>query len=295
MKMVFILLLGLLLATGAAVAVKGSLSKKNQPVIATTKVLVATRDIAPGTFIKTMEHIAFVDMPTDQVKEEYLVDPKNKAIELEGAVVREMISAGEPVLLSKVVKPGEGGFLAAVLKPGMRAVSLAVTVVSGAAGFIFPGDKVDLMLTHAVKGPSGGERHISETFMEGIRVLAIDQQVNNPDKKAQIASTVTLEVTQKQAETLLVASEIGRISLSLRSREKEGDVAGSTSSGVPPAIPAKPPELPEYTQDSDVSRALGNSSDTGNFTVNVTRGSSSTQITGKTDEKEKTDEKSEKK
>lgn len=109
-------------------------------------------------------------------------------------VARRAIQKGEPILKTVLVKSNEGGFMSAVLEPGKRAVSIAVDSTSGNAGFIFPGDKVDLILTHSVTNQSVQTR-ASETFVEDVRVLAVDQMLDNPENKAVLAKTVTLEVT----------------------------------------------------------------------------------------------------
>ena len=134
--------------------------------------------------------------------------------------------------------------MSAVLQPNMRAISVGVDVVSANAGFIFPGDKVDLLLTHEIDTPNGEKSHATETFVEDVRVLAIDQHVSNPDNKAVIPKTVTLEVTPKQAEEVLVAEELGTISLILRS------VGSVTITDVKNVVEKT------YTKDNEVSRVI---------------------------------------
>src|SRR3546814_7727853 len=112
----------------------------------------------------------------------------------------------------------EGGFLAAALGPGMRAVTVSGSTTSGVAGFVFPGDRVDLVLTQEVTG-DGDSLKVSETVLRNVRVLAADQRMNRVDEEGkpvvQSASTVTLEVTPKIAEKIAVAQTIGQLSLSL--------------------------------------------------------------------------------
>jgi Flp pilus assembly protein CpaB len=142
--------------------------------------------------------------------------------DLIGTVVRNEITAGQPITHGSLIKPGERGFLAAALGPGMRAVTVSVSSTSGVAGFVFPGDRVDIVLTQAVSG--GGEGpplKVSETVIQNARVLATDQRMSaqGEDGKAVVQnfSTVTLEATPKIAEKIAVASTIGQLSLSLRS------------------------------------------------------------------------------
>jgi pilus assembly protein CpaB len=171
-----------------------------------------------------------------------------------GAVLKQRIDAGAPVLANMIVKPGDRGFLAAVLAPGYRAVSIGVNPVSGASGLIFPGDHVDLLLTQDFgKGDEPiSRRSVSETIVTNVRVLAIDQRLQeaSPDPKGQIPipRTVTLEVLPKQAEMINVAVQLGSLSLSLR----------SVPIDVEPVTADDPPvkETVESTWADDVSPAL---------------------------------------
>jgi pilus assembly protein CpaB len=145
-----------------------------------------------------------------------------------GWVARNPIGAGEPISESKIIAPGNRGFLAAVLHPGMRAVSVPVTLTTGISGFVFPGDAVDLLITYQVpsaapagepgKGSSGGFEHkAAETVLHDVRVIAIDQRTESKPGEPVIAKNATLEVTPKQSEIIALASEMGKLSLSLRS------------------------------------------------------------------------------
>lgn len=138
-----------------------------------------------------------------------------------GTVVRNEITAGQPITHGALVKPGERGFLAAALGPGMRAVTVAVNNTSSVAGFVFPGDRVDIVLTQEVPGEGGGlPLKVSETILHNVRVLAADQRTaaKDADGKPVLTSisSVTLETTPKIAEKIAVAQTIGKLSLSLR-------------------------------------------------------------------------------
>ncbi|MEQ9349769.1 MAG: Flp pilus assembly protein CpaB, partial [Alphaproteobacteria bacterium] len=157
-----------------------------------------------------------------------------------GAVVRSGIAEGEPITTGRVVRPGDRGFLAAVLQPGHRAISVAVNATSGISGFVFPGDRVDLILTHAVQYEDRPPRHAAETIMSDVRVLAIDQSTDDQEGEPTLAKTATLEVTPRQAEVIGVASELGHLSLSLRSM----------------ATAETPDILRTFTWDSQASRLI---------------------------------------
>jgi pilus assembly protein CpaB len=184
------------------------------------KVLVAQRALPTGTII-TADALGFQMWPEELVQDAYFLDGESDITKLLGTVVRHPITAGEPVTQGSLVSPGDSGFLAAALGPGMRAVTVPVSAKTGVAGFVFPGDRVDLVLTQAVKGDDGQSLKASETILRNLRVLATDQSTTQEtvDGKTVVRAfrTVTLEVTPKIAEKVAVAQTIGTLSLSLRS------------------------------------------------------------------------------
>ena len=192
------------------------------PVPQGPKVLVAQRVLPTGTII-TADAIGFQPWPKELVKDAYYIDGASDVSKLLGTVVRFPITAGEPVTQGSLVSPGDRGFLAAALGPGMRAVTVPVSAKTGVGGFVFPGDRVDLMLTQTVKGSGdGGDLKATETILRNIRVLATDQSTTqekgeNGNTIVRQFQTVTLEVTPKIAEKVSVAQTIGTLSLSLRS------------------------------------------------------------------------------
>ncbi|RYD90361.1 MAG: Flp pilus assembly protein CpaB, partial [Sphingomonadales bacterium] len=192
------------------------------PVPQGPKVLVAQRVLPTGTII-TADAIGFQPWPKELVKDAYYIDGSSDVSKLLGTVVRFPITAGEPVTQGSLVKPGDRGFLAAALGPGMRAITVPVSAKTGVGGFVFPGDRVDLMLTQTVKGGEGasGDLKASETILRNLRVLATDQSTTqetvNGNTVVRQFRTVTLEVTPKIAEKVAVAQTIGTLSLSLRS------------------------------------------------------------------------------
>jgi pilus assembly protein CpaB len=119
------------------------------------------------------------EWPDVAVPDTYLVRGQNDEAELVGAVVRRPIAMGQPINAASVVKPGERGFLAAVLDPGMRAISVPVDEAAGNAGLIFPGDRVDLILTETMEaaGDPAGSRRVSETVLEDVRVIAMGRRL----------------------------------------------------------------------------------------------------------------------
>ena len=153
--------------------------------------------------------------------------------QLVGAIVREPILAGEPIIERKLVRAGEGGYMAVVLQPGMRAVSLPVTVETGAGGFILPGDRVDVVQSRRVEkaanvtGGGGGQDVESHTILRNIRVLAVDQATEPPKgDKAVVGAVATLEVAAADAPLVARAKTQGDVILALRSYADAGEPSG---------------------------------------------------------------------
>ncbi|HEX2762375.1 MAG TPA: Flp pilus assembly protein CpaB [Allosphingosinicella sp.] len=280
-----VLLIGaLLVAAVTAVMAKNMFTGASAPAAAAApvvpagpEVLVATRSLPVGTIVDATA-FRFQRWPEGLVQPAYYIKgkPGVEPAGLIGTVVRNEITAGQPVTQGSLIKPGERGFLAAALGPGMRAITVPVSATSGVAGFVFPGDRVDLVLTQEVQGSGDGPPlRVSETILRNIRVLAVDQRMTSKgaDGKPVVAevSTVTLEATPKIAEKIAVAQTIGGLSLSLRSlADNSAELERAIASGqvsVPAngdpkaerrmliAIANQPIDTgPTYTVGADVSR-----------------------------------------
>jgi pilus assembly protein CpaB len=202
------------------------------------KVLVAKKALPAGTIIDA-DSFTLQPWPKELMQSAYYVEgqPDGDPKKLLGTVVRYPITAGQPVTRGSLVGPQDRGFLAAALGPGMRAITVPVNVSSGVAGFVFPGDHVDLVLTQQVQGGGdGAPLKVSETIIRNLRVLATDQRITDKDDegKTQVKtfSNVTLEVTPKIAEKISVAQSLGSLSLSLRSiADNTADVERELASG----------------------------------------------------------------
>lgn len=212
----------LLLTVGTVLVARNWLSSQRaQPTVQVvreapkTEVLVARTDLPAGSFV-TEQNLRWQTWPDDNLPENYLVKGQVEQKTFYGAVVRRSIPTGQPVIATLMVKPGDRSFLAAVLKPGYRAYSIKVNETSSIAGLVFPGDRVDLLLTHKVDS-NGTAIQVTETVMTNLRILAIDQALDNQTGQPRVGKTVTFEVTPKNAEVLAVADDLGRLTLSLRS------------------------------------------------------------------------------
>jgi pilus assembly protein CpaB len=199
------------------------------PVVAVgPKVLVAKKALPVGTIIDA-DSFTLQPWPKELMQSAYYVEgqPDGNPQKLFGTVVRYQITAGQPVTRGSLVGPQDRGFLAAALGSGMRAITVPVNVSSGVAGFVFPGDHIDLVLTQQVTGGGDGPPlKVAETIIRNIRVLATDQRITDKDEdgKTQVRtfSNVTLEVTPRIAEKIAVAQSLGGLSLSLRSIADNG-------------------------------------------------------------------------
>ena len=227
-KKLMLLLGALVIAIGTALAARSLFAGASAPKVEAAqavpqgpKALVAQRALPVGTII-TADSISFQPWPKEMVQDAYFLEGEADINKLLGTVVRFPVTAGQPVTQGALVAPGDRGFLAAALAPGMRAVTITVSQKTGVAGFIFPGDRVDLLLTQSVKSNDSGEAlKTAETILRNLRVLATDQstetETENGKTVVRSARTITLEVTPRIGEKIAVADTIGTLNLSLRS------------------------------------------------------------------------------
>jgi pilus assembly protein CpaB len=245
-----ILLVAALLIAGITAFMARSMFAGGQPAPAAVaqapkptgpQVLVAKRALPVGT-IMTADAFGYQPWPEELVEKAYFIqgdgggDPLKDLI---GTVVRNPITAGQPITQGSLVSPGDRGFLAAALGPGMRAVTVQVNDITGVAGFVFPGDRVDLLLTQSVTSGESDDAPLraSETIIRNVRVLATDQKpTQSVDDKGNVVVSpfkmVTLEVTPVIAERISVAMTIGTISLSLRAlADNQAELEQALASG----------------------------------------------------------------
>jgi pilus assembly protein CpaB len=194
-------------------------AKTGPAAIPSVQVLVAATHVPAGAIIKPGE-VRWQPWPANAPTAGYLTSATTRPEQMTGAVARANLEAGEPLTPARVVQPGERSFLAAVLQPGYRAITVNVTASSGVAGFVMAGDHVDLILNLSVNAPNGDRRVGSETILQDVRVLAMDQrggEAKDAKKDVIVPQTATLEVTPKGAEIIGAATQVGPLSLSLRS------------------------------------------------------------------------------
>jgi pilus assembly protein CpaB len=222
------------------------------PVAAPTlQVLVARNAIHTGQIVKP-DDMRWQSWPQGSLAPTYVVEGKRPLSDFVGAVVRGAIAAGEPITEGKLVLAGTRGFMAAVLQPGTRAVSVPITATSAVSGFIYAGDRVDMLLTHVVPGQKG-QHSATETILRNARVIAMDQKLDfSPGDKPDVGKTATLELTPKQTELVTLAVKMGDLSLVLRSLQDANDEGRDAAASE--NAPAEPGD--SFTEDSQVSKLI---------------------------------------
>ena len=220
--------------------------KTRVPVAATRQVFIAVADISPGTAISGAA-VKAVNWPRA------VIPPKSASTmrEIEGRVVKVPIPQGNPILISMLAPEGTAAGLSGILEDGKRALTVKVDEVAGVAGFLHPGDHVDVLMDLAMK-TEGRQEHFSKTILHDITILTTgqiwEQKGNN---KPMVVNTVTLELTPENAEVLNLASNEGKIRLALRNRNNKtiaqtqgvttsiliGGIADKKESKVAAAVP----------------------------------------------------------
>jgi pilus assembly protein CpaB len=235
-RRILLLLGGLALVAGIALCVvwlrapAGPVAAET-PVVPPQAVLAATRILPAGTLLRA-DDLRWVQSTSADIPPDSYVRGQATETEVLGAATRREFRSGEALVADQLIKPTDPGFLPAVLAPGMRATSIAVDPAEGGAGLITPGDRVDVILTQSFTDASLNLSHrsVGETILPNLRVIAIDQTtkvagmaqpgaIHAPvtTLEPRLPKTVTLEVTVHQAEVLMVAGQLGKLQLTLRS------------------------------------------------------------------------------
>lgn len=187
-----------------------------------TKVVVARTTLFFGNRINA-EQVRVVDWPADSVPPGAFSSADELLIGEEPRTVLRTIEAHEPILASKISGAGEKATLSAIITEEMRAMTIRVNDVIGVAGFIVPGDRVDVLLTRE----EGGEKsQITDILLQNVKVLGVDQLANDNQEKPVVVQAVTLEVSPEQSQKLTLASQVGSLTLALRNvLDAEAEIA----------------------------------------------------------------------
>jgi len=232
MRLSRVVVLGVALGAGAIAAVLALNLTSNQPpppppvaqeqTPAHTQVLVAAKDIPMGTTLSS-GLVTWQDWPSTGISDKFIVRKSSSegSDQVVGAIARAAFYAGEPIVEAKLIR-SDRGFMSAILPEGKRAVATKISAATGAGGFILPNDRVDVIMTrHATDSDVTSNPYITETVLHNVRVLAIDQTIEDQNgEKVVVGQTATLELTPQQAEILTVAEQMSdRLTLALRSIE----------------------------------------------------------------------------
>lgn len=241
-------------------------------VVPMVKILVAAEPLQAGALLKETD-LKEREVAAGSVAEADIVATDDNRAEVRGSMVRHYLDAGQALQRADILRPRDRGFLATVLTPGTRAISIGVDATTGASGLISPGDLVDVILTQefARGETTAGRRVVAETVLSKVRVIAVDQQITQgasasgplqAQSAARVASNISLQVTPEQAARIVVASHLGKLTLTVRSIEADAPsevISADAGSVLPGRSPVKAPtETQASVFGSDVSMALSN-------------------------------------
>jgi len=235
MKAARIVVLTVAIGAGGVAALLAGRSEKpaevkvEAPKFDTVDILVAKADIPRGQTLSPAD-VFWQAWPATTASGNFIrKNDRPKAVDnLNGMIVRTPFVAGEPIREAKLVNSKGSGFMAAILPSGMRAISTQISPETGAGGFILPNDRVDVILTPRANRDADKGGGASETILRNIRVLAIDQTIEEKNgQKVVVGKTATLELGSGQAETLALSQQLGTLSLALRSIADGSDDATS--------------------------------------------------------------------
>ena len=282
-----IMLLVALLMGGVAVSLVNSMLKDStrvattDQVLPTTPVVVASADIDAGTRLSEMT-VKVVDWPKESVPENVFATLDELMGEEPPVVVKE-VRKGEAILPYKLAGQGARAGLTIKIPKNMRAITVSVNEVRGVAGFVLPGDRVDVLLTAAADGK---KQFTTRTLVQNVQVLGVDQISSEKEEKPKVVNAVTLLVSRQQGKVLTLAQAVGELTLLLRN---EADVIVSAESEVDMAdlklVKAEPVQMAEPEPEKPAKVASKPKPRTSRYmNVQVIRGLNSTNYSVKKDD-----------
>jgi pilus assembly protein CpaB len=253
---ILILLFALVMGAVAAFLARAYVEGQSHASIPHATLVVAAAPLGFGTEI-TGNNV--VEIPwLGEALPDGAFQSKQELLKGEARRVLATIERNEPVLQTKITGPGQRVSLANKLAEGKRAVTVRVDDVRGVAGFIMPDDRVDVVLIRPESGPTGNNSTYSEILLQYVKVLAIDQLINERRDQTQawVAKAVTLEVSPEQAQKVLLATDLGKLSLILRQQGEAGleasrRVTERDLGPAPPRIVAEAPITVKVTVGGD--------------------------------------------
>ena len=193
------------------------------------QIAVARTPMEYGTRL-TSENIRMVSWPATSLPAGAFQSLKGLYGQGEPRVALRPIEVGEPILPGKITGPGGRATISALIDPAMRAVAVRINDVAGVAGFVLPGDSVDVLITRQPKldGENGSADQITDILLQNVRVIAIDQSPSEKSTEPVVGKTVTLAVDQQGAQKLALGGQVGTLSLALRNAADQDNFASST-------------------------------------------------------------------
>lgn len=189
------------------------------------RIAVAAQDMEFGTPLNS-DNVQLASWPADSVPQGAYRDADVPRLISTRNVAIRPIARGEPILLSRI---SERAVLSANIPEGMRAVTVPVDAVSGVAGFVTPGDVVDVLLTRQIPGEgASGDDKMTTLILESVPVLAIDLRADEQNAEAAEGKTATLQANPRDAQKLVLATQVGRLSLALRNIESQDPAVRGT-------------------------------------------------------------------
>jgi pilus assembly protein CpaB len=236
------IILVLLLATTAFGLIAYNMNQPKSPPAAvaeaapaptTVNYFVAVHPLPRGTLAREEDFTVRSASP-DRVPTGAILDTPDSKLGLPGSLVRKFVEAGSPITPQDILRPRDRGFLASVLAPDSRAVSLKVDEESGVSGLIRPGDHVDVVLTQVFEKADPARRALSETVLQNVRVIAIDQEIVQGGRSVTAAlgkqaQTVSLELSPDQVKKITVAKQLGTLSMAVRAAVDQWDTADTSA------------------------------------------------------------------
>ncbi|QDP02067.1 Flp pilus assembly protein CpaB [Thalassotalea sp. PS06] len=212
---VLFILLSVIFGVGAVFVARNWLEENQPKDVGENQVAVVTVNVElpTGTMLED-KYLSMRVIPKNMVPKGALTDKK----QIKDMLVKQTLYAGDIVREQRLVKKGEGSSLASLIGKNKRAITLRVNDVVGVAGFLLPGNKVDVLNTFGQGG-----RPTTQVVLSNVKILAIDQRASNDENKPQVVRAVTLELGLEQAETLLNSKKRGSIQLALRNPNDESD------------------------------------------------------------------------
>src|SRR6266702_8781053 len=212
-----ILVVALAMGIVAALMARSWIAQHSAPASAATGTIVVAAASLPFGTVLTPDNVSEIPLSSGQLPEGAFAT-KTDLLKDGRRVVLTAMERSELVLRPKITAPGQRASLSVLLEEGQRAVTVRVDDIRGVAGFILPGDRVDVMLLRA-ETRQGETENSADVLLEYVKVLAIDQLMNERQDKptvASVAKAVTLQVSPEQAQKLLLAGNVGKLSLVLR-------------------------------------------------------------------------------